>query len=1076
LVRIVQISSEAFKMRLRGFVCLVVLACCTRASAGPGTWTPLGYEGGRVTALLRDPASGALFAGTAGAGVFRSPDGARTWEAVTAGLLDRRVLSLAAGGGRIYAGTDDGGVLVTSDGGASWAEAREGLPQLTIDGGGRRIFLAVSSLVVHPAQPARLYAWTRAGVFRSDTAGASWQAASGGLPAQADGGAQLALDPLDPDRVYLAALLARPGPPPALHYFHVSTDGGTSWQPSEQGLSIGTARAPQAIHVSRADPKVLFLGLKSKQSSSLPALYRSSDRGGTWQALTEGLPADLSVSSFLEHGGRLLAGTGKESCFGGLGVFVWDERAASWGLHSSDLAGTTVRAMVSDGPELYAATGESDSFLLQDCGRGVFRSRTGGSRWEPASRGLVSTTVLAVAIDPADPDRFLAGTRGGGLYLTSDAGLSWTPVRGDLPQAIVTGIRLLPGTPPAMLVSLSGGESSGLWRSDDLGLGWEDLSGSGAGRLPRFGSFGRVEVLGAGHYLLGAKEGVFESVDDGASWQPRSSGIKAGPVGLSLRSLARSPLVEGRLAVSTEGQGVFRTDDLAAGWQHASEGLPASGLLAEPFERVPVLLWDRVLGDRIYAGTRDSGLYASSDAGGQWSALAAAVPLRSGGLPSLFGIYNPVTTLLQRSDGRLFAGSGYAEGQFFTGLYVSDDSGTSWTASNTGVPHAGILSADIGGPGDARVVLGTSGAGVVASADGGETFTPVSSFPSLAPRLRAIAVDPLDPQRIWVGSREHGVFRSLDGGLSFEPVSRGIGDPRIRSLIAFRTALVPSGLVLSAGTETGLWDSWDAGASWQPAAPGLPPGPVTDLLAASGGVASELRIWAAVEGHGLYVIQHPFTAFEPVGLSKTVTALVREEDTGLVFAGTAGEGVWESQDGHGGWFAVNDGLPPEAHFITKLELEPGTGRRTRQTIKALWVGTRSGAYVFRGTSSRRSMLWEDTGLGEVDVLALRYVPGADVLYGATEDGVLLLAGAARNDADLSVWQDAGSGLEGSASIVRSLELLPAPDGGAAQMLGASDGGLFSIDLAPVQVPASGGAWSSLAAALAGLMLLRRRAG
>jgi hypothetical protein len=57
---------------------------------------------------------GVLYAGTQDSGVFRSPDGGKTWTADNAGLTNTTVFSLAfdpSSASRVYAGTYGGGVF-----------------------------------------------------------------------------------------------------------------------------------------------------------------------------------------------------------------------------------------------------------------------------------------------------------------------------------------------------------------------------------------------------------------------------------------------------------------------------------------------------------------------------------------------------------------------------------------------------------------------------------------------------------------------------------------------------------------------------------------------------------------------------------------------------------------------------------------------------------------------------------------------------------------------------------------------------------------------------------------------------
>lgn len=76
------------------------------------------------------------------------------------------------------------------------------------------------TVLIDPNNPKRVYAAAETGLYRSDDAGQSWQAADEGLP-QGDLRA-LALDPRQPMRLYAADLTGA---------LYVTEDGASSWQP-----------------------------------------------------------------------------------------------------------------------------------------------------------------------------------------------------------------------------------------------------------------------------------------------------------------------------------------------------------------------------------------------------------------------------------------------------------------------------------------------------------------------------------------------------------------------------------------------------------------------------------------------------------------------------------------------------------------------------------------------------------------------------------------------------------------------------------------------------------------------------
>ena len=92
-------------------------------------WTPLGPNGGTVSALAIDPQNvDTVYAGTREAGVYRSTNGGRSWQ--PAGLDGGIVLlAVAPGTQAVYAvaGTVSRALYRSLDGGASWVSLAAGL-------------------------------------------------------------------------------------------------------------------------------------------------------------------------------------------------------------------------------------------------------------------------------------------------------------------------------------------------------------------------------------------------------------------------------------------------------------------------------------------------------------------------------------------------------------------------------------------------------------------------------------------------------------------------------------------------------------------------------------------------------------------------------------------------------------------------------------------------------------------------------------------------------------------------------------------------------------------------------------
>src|SRR5262249_17795897 len=93
---------------------------------------------------------------------------------------------------------------------------------------------------------------------------------------------------------------------------------------------------------------------------------------------------------------------------------------------------------------------------------GLFKSTDSGARWASMTRGLRSTFVLSLVVDPARPSTIFAGTAAG-LYKSEDGGESWSMSSNGLTNLFVTSLALRPITPGALYAGTNG-EYSGAAR------------------------------------------------------------------------------------------------------------------------------------------------------------------------------------------------------------------------------------------------------------------------------------------------------------------------------------------------------------------------------------------------------------------------------------------------------------------------------------------------------------------------------------------------------------------------------------------------------------------------------------
>src|ERR1700759_2291685 len=81
---------------------------------------------------------------------------------------------------------------------------------------------------------------------------------------------------------------------------------------------------------------------------------------------------------------------------------------------------------------------------------------------------------------------------------------------------------------------------------------------------------------------------------------------------------------------------------------------------------------------------------------------------------------------------------------------------------------------------------------------------------------RCIAVDPHDPNRVYVGTFDDGLYASDDGGESWREAWHGIKDRRVPAVSVSRSHVHEGVSVVYAGTEpSNLYRSEDGGKTWQ---------------------------------------------------------------------------------------------------------------------------------------------------------------------------------------------------------------------------------------------------------------------
>jgi hypothetical protein len=235
--------------------------------------------------------------------------------------------------------------------------------------------------------------------------------------------------------------------------------------------------------------------------------------------------------------------------------------------------------------------------------------------------------------------------------------------------------------------------------------------------------------------------------------------------------------------------GIYRTTDNGMMWSLQTQGLPYEDYYQRHYF-YPAVYNLTPSGPTLYAGT-NRGVFVSKDSGSTWTPQSIGITSQP-----IKGIVDFGTTLCAGSDGG--------------GVFVSTDYGSSWKAYNVGLTNNTIRTIIRSGS-DLFVGTGRQGfpsftAGVFRSTDQGINWSSVSK--DLGLNTNVVTRLALSGATLIAGTDGSGVYISTDNGSQWRAATNGITDPYIRSVAVYGTAIF-------AGTSGGgLYISTDFGSTW----------------------------------------------------------------------------------------------------------------------------------------------------------------------------------------------------------------------------------------------------------------------
>jgi len=287
-------------------------------------------------------------------------------------------------------------------------------------------------------------------------------------------------------------------------------------------------------------------------------------------------------------------------------------------------------------------------------------------------------------------------------------------------------------------------------------------------------------------YMGVASGGLFRTTDGGVNWEPITDGkVPVGSMGSVEVALSDPNIIylgtgsDGVRSNVSTGRGVFKTTDAGKTWSFA--GLYNAGQIGavriHPTD--PNTVWVAAYGD-IFKPNNERGIFKTTDGGRTWkktlylndSTGAMDVELQPGNPNVVYAWMNRI----ERKGWSIISGS--REG----GMWRSTDGGENWTKITAGLPSQligkGNLAVTNGNPSRVyALVEAKPGGGLYRSDDAGVTWSQVNATPALVQRpfyYTTLGADPTNADVVYAGAE--GFFKSTDGGRTMVSMRTPHGD------------------------------------------------------------------------------------------------------------------------------------------------------------------------------------------------------------------------------------------------------------------------------------------------------------
>ena len=647
--------------------------------------------------------------------------------------------------------------------------------------------------------------------------------------------------------------------------YYMGTTGGGVWKTGDAGakwenVSDGYFKTGSvgAVAVSESDPNIVYVGMgehapRGVMSSYGDGVYKSYDGGKTWEHM--GLEKTQQISRIVIHPKNpnivLVAGQGAiHGATQDRGIYKSVDGGKTWKkvLYINENTGCAELSMDMHNPMvLYAAMWHNLRLpwkvISGGPGSGLYKSTDGGETWKQMTKGLPKEMgKMSIAVSKANSDKVYALIESdwekdlGGLYVSDDAGGSWSQVSDDhrLIQRSWYYIEMFPDPQDEHTVYVM---CASALRSIDGGKTWEALDGPHGDYHDLW-----INPNNPKNMVIADDGGAGITFNGGETWSTQATMPTA-----QFYRISTDNHYPYRIYAGQQDNSSVRIESTALGAWNISEknwtssaGGESAFLAFDPDDPRYVL-------GGSYLGTIE---VLDTYSGGSTQIMAAPIQYLGRDSKDMKYRYNWNAPIIR---------SKHEPGTYYHGaqlLLRTRDMGLTWeevspdltrnekekqgkmggpyTNEAVGAENYGTLAYVVESPHEKGVIWTGSDDGYVQlTRDGGKTWANVTPKGLPECLVNAIEVSPHDPATAYIATTRYkfndhapALYKTSNYGKTWANISKGIPYGAFTRVV--REDNVRKGL-LYAGTETGMYVSWNDGESWQPLQLNLPVTPIMDL-------------------------------------------------------------------------------------------------------------------------------------------------------------------------------------------------------------------------------------------------------